>query len=430
MTRSFNILKTIVACLLAGFVVSACTSGGSRSSKGADAVRDSVYRVTLEGESCPFAYKADYGVYVPGSAKRIRGVLVLQHGCTMEQFGITRPYDLQYQAFARKWDLAVLETALYGDCHVWHDPESGTAEALFNVLSIVGAKSGHPEMEGAPFLLFGHSAGGYWTLAMLRDYPERIIAAVTYSAASDPQWDYPAESAKVPILLRHAGDADGVPEILCEATAKHSFSKLRAMDAPAGIAYTAGQNHNFSYLRYMAIPFYEAALKQRLPKGKSTVLKDLDPKKTWLGDPETLELCKESSFKGDAVSLCRFPDKLTAENWKEYVSTSTLSDKTAPSAPYDLKVVRTDTSLVLTWKADADIESGFSKFNIYKNKVLVGTVPAEGRYQSFDTNGDNTYPLQPARMEFTISGTDARKVGVESVNQFDLVSKRTICKEF
>ena len=238
-------MLTSVACFVAGLFVSGC-SGRTSSRDGRPSMeRDSIYRVTLEGESCPFASKAEYGVFVPGSAKRIRGVLVLQHGCTMEQFGITRPYDLQYQEFARKWDLAVLETALYGDCFLWRDPQSGTAEALFSVLSLVATKSGHPELEGAPFLLFGHSGGGYWTLGMLRDYPERIIALVAYSAAFDPQWDYPAEAAEVPVLLRHAGPEDA-PFAACEATARNTFARLRLMDAPACIAFTEGQNHNFS----------------------------------------------------------------------------------------------------------------------------------------------------------------------------------------
>ena len=421
-------MLTSVACFVAGLFVSGC-SGRTSSRDGRPSMeRDSIYRVTLEGESCPFASKAEYGVFVPGSAKRIRGVLVLQHGCTMEQFGITRPYDLQYQEFARKWGLAVLETALYGDCFLWRDPQSGTAEALFSVLSLVASKSGHPELEGAPFLLFGHSGGGYWTLGMLRDYPERIIALVAYSAAFDPQWDYPAEAAEVPVLLRHAGPEDA-PFAACEATARNTFARLRLMDAPACIAFTEGQNHNFSYLRYMAIPFYESAMKQRLPKGKSMVLRSLDPKKTWLGDPGTLELSKESRFEGDAVGLCRFADKATAQNWKEYVTTGTLSDKTPPSAPFGLKVEKTDTSLILTWDARVDVESGIARFNIFKNNTLVGTVPAEGPYQTFDTNGDNTYPLHPAELRFVIQGTDARSVGVESGNRRGSVSKRAICKE-
>src|SRR3989304_9493741 len=60
-----------------------------------------IFQITLNGESYPFDH-ADYGVYIP-KVETVRGVLVLQHGCGMEQFGITRPYDIQYQSFAKKW---------------------------------------------------------------------------------------------------------------------------------------------------------------------------------------------------------------------------------------------------------------------------------------------------------------------------------------
>ena len=74
---------------------------------------DSLFQITLKDEDCNFADWAEYGVYVPTGKQRIKAILILQHGCGMEQFGLTRHYDLQYQAFARKWDLAVIETAIH-----------------------------------------------------------------------------------------------------------------------------------------------------------------------------------------------------------------------------------------------------------------------------------------------------------------------------
>ena len=51
----------------------------------------------------------------------------------------------------------------------------------------------------------------------------------------------------------------------------------------------------------------------------------------------------------------------------------------------------------LTWKADADIESGISHFNIYKDNQLVSRFPSAGSYQQFDTNGDDAYPYGVVR---------------------------------
>jgi pimeloyl-ACP methyl ester carboxylesterase len=344
----------------------------------------------------------------------------------METFGITRPYDLQYRAFARKWKLAVVETALYGSCHGWRDPDAGTADALLKVLAETGAGTGHPELNTVPWLLFGHSGGGYWTLAMLKDYPERIMAAVCYSPAFDPPWDYPAAAAKIPMLTRHAGANDiNAGGILCWATSVHAFQKLRGMDDPVSIAHNPEQNHNFSYLRYMAIPFYEAVMKQRLPEGNSAAMRDLDRSQTWLGDTLTLQLYRESEYTGDKSGLCLLPDEATARLWKEYVSTGTVVDKTPPPAPFNVKAKRSGNNMVVSWEAEADIESGILRFEIFKDGTLVGTLPETGAYQHFDTNGDNTVPTVPPEMKFEITGgADAagHTITVRTVNHFNLPS--------
>lgn len=411
-----------VSCLF----LPSCQPGESGESMS----EDSIIRITLKGAECPFADHADYGIFVPRSDKPLRGALVLQHGCGMERSGITRPYDLQYRAFAEKWNLAIVEAALHGDCHQWHDPSSGSAEALFDVLALAADKAERPELTNAPLLLWGHSSGGHWTLGMLRDYPERIIAVVCYSAAWDPQWDYDAEAAKVPVLLRHAGTNDGDAAIRCQETAEHTCAKLRSMGGAACVACNADQNHNFSHIRYMAIPFYEAVLSQRLPAKPSSRLRDLDRRKTWLGDPVTMELFKETGCPGDREKMYRFPDERTARNWKEFVSTGTVVDKTPPPAPYDVKVAVKSGMMEVSWKADADIESGILKFNIYKDGILVGSLPDEGPYQSFDTNGDNTIPIHPPRMSYIVPGTGKARIGVETVNHFNLISKRTTCADY
>lgn len=387
---------------------------------------DTIVRMTLRGTDCPFADHADYGVYIPTRTESLRGVMILQHGCGMEQFGITRPYDLQYQSFARKWKLAVIETALYGSCGLWRDPASGTANALFKVLNDTGDKTEHPELNNVPWLLFGHSAGGYWTLAMLKDYPERIMAAVCYSAAFGPQWDYPKSTAEIPVLMRHAGANDSDPGTLCWATAVQTFLKLRNMEAPVCIAYNAGQNHNFSYIRYMAIPFFEAVMKQRMPEGNTTVMHDIDRTQTWLGDTLSLQIFKESDYTDNKSGLCLLPDETTAKNWKEFVSTGTVADKTPPPAPFNVKVKWNNNALEIMWEADADIESGILRFNVYKDGVLAGKLPANDAFQKFDTNGDNSISVNVPDMKYRFAGAanTASKLSVSTVNHFNLESEK------
>jgi len=384
---------------------------------------NNVFNITYKGESCKFAKWADYSIYIPSHCAKVRGILVLQHGCTMEQFGITKTYDLQYRAFANKWDLAIVETALHGDCYDWRDPQSGSASLLFTFIHTIAVKIHHPELDSSPWLLWGHSGGGYWTLAMIKNYPTHILAAVCYSPAFNPEWDYPSSVSKIPILLRHAGanDCEG-----CWITSKMAFSKLRKLGTPVCIAYNKDQNHNFSYLRYMAIPFFESALRQRLPKKGSNKMRDINLKNLWIGDTLSCKISRLSEYKGDIKNKNLFLDKSTAMKWQEYVSTGTVVDKTPPSSPYDVTLHKEGDSLIVRWKQQADIESGIQCFNVFVNGKLVGRIPQTGSYQTFDKNGDNTISPKVPKMEYAISPCPKKKVtiSVTTTNNCSLVSPK------
>jgi pimeloyl-ACP methyl ester carboxylesterase len=388
--------------------------------------RDStIFQITLRGETYPFDH-ADYGAYIPKEGA-IRGVLILQHGCGMEQFGITRPYDLQYQAFARNWHLAILETALYGSCGDWKNAGSGSAAALLKALNELGKLSGHDELSTAPWLLWGHSGGGYWTLSMIQAYPERILAAFCYSPAWEiPNGKFPETVKDIPVFIRHAGsgEAPAGGSNCCWTSSSQAFRALRKFNAPASIAYTAGQNHNYSFVRHMALPFYEAVLKQRLPDENRSELKPLDRNRTWLGDTLTQEVFKESTYTGNKESLCLLPDSISAAKWKEYVSTGDVADRTPPPGPFDLHIIMAKDSVELSWNANADAESGIKYFKIYRNGIQVGRFPESGTYQTFDTNGDNAIPKAPGEMKLMVALQNKKKAifAIRTVNNFDLES--------
>jgi len=413
--------RILLIAALAAMLLQGCRAARVRTAANAPApAPDTVFSITLIGDDCKFADHVDYGIYVPGGNRTIRGVMVFQHGCSQEEFGISRHCDVQYQALARKWDLAIVEPTIFGLCDIWAFPENGSYKSLLLALSKAGARTGHPELATAPFLLWGHSGGGLWTLAMLNQHPERIIAAVCYSAAWDPDWDYPEVAYDVPVIFRHAGPGEGADNI--PATARHGFAKMRAHDAPASIAYTRGQTHNHSYIRSMTVPFWEAALAQRLAGDGS--LQKLDLAKTWLGDTTTFEIFPEAGFTGSKSALCRLPDKASAEVWSEYASTGKYIDKTAPAAPYGLEIVMDGDAAVLKWRAEADIESGIGYFNIYRDGEQIGRVPSEGTFQWYDVNGDQARPVTPPAMELRLTDPIPGTYAVEMFNRDGLASEK------
>ena len=377
---------------------------------------------------------ARYAVFIPDGITAIQGVYIHQHGCTMEGRGLSTAFDVQYQAFAKKWNLAIVGPDLYAkaNCHDWKNPSSGSAVALLKTLKEIGALTGHTEMADAPWLLWGHSGGGYWAQAMMKEYPERIMAVFSYSPGLKPDWDYPKAVQKIPIMIRHAGPEG---DACCWQTALKTFHQLRKPGGYASIAYTAHQNHNYSYVRYISIPFYESVLSQRLPNGKNKgykYMREMDIAKSWLGDTSSLNIYKASAYPYDKTNASWFADSTTAIKWREYVITGTITDRTPPPAPYNLKINRRHNMTVsLTWKADADIESGISHFNIYKDNQLVSRFPSSGSYQQFDTNGDDAYPLYlpPSQTDITLPWNDQGKISVSTVNHFGIESTRTIVGE-
>src|SRR3546814_18359906 len=105
---------------------------------------------------------------------------------------------------------------------------------------------------------------------MMKTYPKRIMAAFCYSPAFDPSWDYSEDALKIPVMIRHAGANDSnSPYGKCWETALNTFHTLRSEGGLASIAFTPFQNHNYSFVRYMALPFYESVLAKRLPTGQS-----------------------------------------------------------------------------------------------------------------------------------------------------------------
>lgn len=390
-----------------------------------------VYRVVVKNPDT-----ADYAVYhifIPNGLDTVRGVFVHQHGCGMEGRGESTAYDIQYQAFAKKWGLAIVGPDLYyqSGCMEWRDPASGSGPSLMRALEEVGTVSTHPELKEAPWLLWGHSGGGYWTLGMMKDYPDRILAAFCYSPAFDPAWDYPEAALRIPLMIRHAGAGDAnASGVRCWQTAVNTFQKLRAEGGLVSIAYTPYQNHNYSFVRYMAIPFYESVLSKRLPTRTQVSfehMKDLDKTAGWLGDIRSLNTYAYSKYPEDRSAGSWLPDSAIAAKWKEFVITGTVIDRTSPPAPYGLtKTRRHNMAVELTWHGDADVESGIKQFCIYDGDRLIARFPEQGVYQRFDTNGDDAIPMPALPMRTVVAlpeGADS-SLSISAINHFDLESPR------
>lgn len=382
------------------------------------------YRVRYEESDKPgeLIFPVQYTVWVPPGVKTLRGVVVHQHGCGEGscKSGQTGAFDLHWQALAKKHDCALLapsyEQPQKADCQMWCDPRNGSSRAFQKALSDLGKLSGHPELAKVSWALWGHSGGGHWAGGMTLLHPERVVAAWLRSGVpllvTNPDrptikvHDLPMAALKVPVMC-NPGTKEGV-------TVKDGrfarvwpaneifFNTMRGRGALIGVSVDPLSAHECGNQRYMAIPWLDACLTARLPKQVGDPLKPMPTKGAWLAPLLGPKASPAAKFKGDSSKAVWLPNRSVAHAWQRYIKDTEVPDKTPPPAPTGLQV---DGSK-LTWKAEADLESGLAHFIIERDGKPIATVPENGKnrfgrpiFQGLQYSDTPTVPLM--KMEFT-----------------------------
>ncbi|HYG78176.1 MAG TPA: hypothetical protein VEK08_24435 [Planctomycetota bacterium] len=334
-----------------------------------------------------------FTVWIPDGVQKIRGVIVHQHGCGEGacKGGRTAAYDLHWQELARKWDCALLGPSYQqpekADCRKWCDPREGSVKAFLRALKELGEKSGHPELETAPWCLWGHSGGGFWASILQTMYPDRIVAIWFRSGTAYSEWtkgkiakpDMPESMYKIPMVCNPGAKENGDKRFNGIWTSSiEMFNAYRAQGAPIAVAPDPRTGHECGDSRYMAIPFFDACLGMRLPdKGaEGSPLKPVESSKAWLA-PLLGELAQPAAaFTGKSSEANWFPNEAVAKAWMDYVKTGAVADTTPPAAPTQLKAKpAADGAVELTWEAAADFESGLQQFIIERDGQPLGAVP-------------------------------------------------------
>ena len=393
---------------------------------------------TVEGE---MKLGVTYTLWIPSDVRRLRGIIVHQHGCGEGacKGGATAAYDLHWQALARKWDCALLGPSYHqaetNDCAWWCDPRQGSEKAYLRALTDFAAKTGHAELERVPWALWGHSGGANWVGTMLMLHPQRVAAVWLRSgsprlfskATNGVPSEMPEASLAVPVMCNI-----GVKERqdrfakLWESTFAF-FQGLRAKGALVGFAPDPHTSHECGDSRYLAIPWFDACLKQRLPKKPGAPLRAMSKAGVWLA-PMLGETAQPAcTYVGEASKSVWLPNKTVAKAWSEYVTTGGITDTTPPPAP---KKVRVNTACELTWEADADFEGGLAGFIIERDGVELARLPQKpagpfGRplFQKMSYHDTPEMPLPEMRYVDTTApaGTKA-KYRIRAVNSSGLQS--------
>lgn len=400
------------------------------------------YRVRYEASSEPggLQYAVNYTVWIPEGVSELRGVIVHQHGCGEGscKSGLTGAFDLHWQALARVHDCALLapsyEQPQEADCQMWCDPRNGSGDAFQRCLVDLGDQSGHEELASVPWALWGHSGGGHWAGGMVMLYPDRVAAAWLRSGVPlllpNPKrptikvHELPDEALRVPMMC-NLGTKEGVTE----KTGRFAgvwpanqvfFDTVRGRGGLVGVAVDPLTSHECGNQRYLAIPWLDACLEKRLPKGVGEPLRNMPEKTAWLvpvpdhpfvDDPiRGRQPCQASSYTGDALTAAWLPGRAVAESWTQYVKDTSIVDRTPPPAPTGLSVDGSQPGRnVLSWQVQADLESGLAGFVIERDGQVLATLPEASKnpygrplFQNLLYSDTPTQPLVPMQYVDTL----------------------------
>ncbi len=400
------------------------------------------YRARYEAssEAGALSFGANYTIWIPPGLKTLRGVVVHQHGCGEGscKSGLSGAYDLHWQALARKHGCALLSPAYEqpekADCQKWCDPRQGSDAAFQKALADLGAKSGHPELATVPWALWGHSGGGHWAGGMALLHPDRVAAAWLRSGVpplkGGKAYAVSEAALRVPLMC-NLGTKEGV-------TVKDGrfagvwpgneafFTELRSKGALVGVSIDPLSSHDCGNQRYLAVPWLDACLSARLPQAAGEALRPMTAGDAWLALPTGTEASPAASFAGDPLKAGWLPNEAVARAWMQYVKDTAVSDPTPPPAPTNLRVE----GAVLTWEAEADLESGLAAFLIERDGQALATLPEKGRnpfgrplFQNLQYSDTPSQPL--VAMRFTDAKAEpgqAHRYRVIAVNSAGLKS--------
>jgi len=411
------------------------------------------YRVRYEASSQPgeLIFPVTYTVWVPPGVELLRGIVVHQHGCGEGscKSGQSGAFDLHWQALARKHHCALMspsyEQPAGTDCQMWCDPRTGSDMAFQQSLSDLGKQCGHDELATVPWALWGHSGGGHWAGGMMLLHPERVVAAWLRSGVpllepvdgrSIQPHRVPEAALEVPVMC-NLGTREGVTVTtgrFAEVWPNNEafFQGMRSQGALIAVAIDPLTAHECGNSRYLAIPWLDACLSARLPAQPGDPLKPMPQRDAWVaplqpGEAKTSAPVPAMQFSGDLAKSIWLPNRAIAEAWSQYINDTAVADTTPPPAPTNILL----NGNVLTWEAEADLESGISHFIIQRDGQVLATVPEQpsnpfGRplFQGLQYSDTPTVPL--AQMRFTLesdSPGQATQYRVKSVNTAGLVSQ-------
>jgi len=255
---------------------------------------------------------ANSRIWVP-SSEPVRGMIVMVPGVNGDGRGAAT--NKGWQKLARELGFGLVGVHFKDKdpgSAVYCNADNGSGEAILDALEEFAEKHNHPEVEDAPLLLWGHSAGGQFNFNFACIEPKRVLGFVVnkggyyYDRATDN------DVRKIPAIL-FLGKQDKGERV---QNITKLFDENRGRRALWALCEEPG-GHGIGKSREVAEVFFRSVVAMRLPEtGLDRGIQDIDQEEGWLGNNETGEIAPFKSYEGDDDEASWLPDEATARAWQ------------------------------------------------------------------------------------------------------------------
>lgn len=251
--------------------------------------------------------KAAFRYWQPDDISAIKGIAVLVPGINGDGRGWVN--DQAWQSFAERHSFALVACYFTGG---YCEANNGSGAALLEAIKEFAQKSGHPEVENAPLILWGHSAGGQFNYEFACWKPDRLIAFIVNKGGYYSTYNPSPETLQVPaVFFIGANDSQIRMQNITQF-----FSTGRRKGAPWTLAVEPNSGHEIGGTQNYAISFFDTIIPLRL-SAETGKLIDIKVDSGWTGDLNTYEISPKSTSSGALNAW--LPDEATAKKWQAFV---------------------------------------------------------------------------------------------------------------
>jgi hypothetical protein len=294
-------------------------SGGRAACANSPAPQAITADVTIPPDSVSKSYKiASFRLWYPKGVDNVRGILVLVPGSNSDG-----RYDVglsEWQEFATSEKFALMgcyftDHQVVGD-EVYAQANLGSGNATLGAISQFASQTGRCELENAPLLIWGFSAGGEFAYDFTCFRPDRVIAFVLNKGGYYHPIAGQNGETKVPALMF----VGGLDEQWRIDNINKVFASGRTIGAPWALTVEKTQAHNVGDSVLLSLPFFHAILPLRLPSGDGPLL-DINQSKGYIGNLDDLTISAATPVTpANLLSTDWLPDETTATLWKTVVN--------------------------------------------------------------------------------------------------------------